>query len=283
MGTFIDNSKATPNEQGTYSYTVKHEIAEKYGINVLPDGQIATVNNRGFQMSTPSTLVDEWIKAYDGKLPLLDIGSAYGINTFKAAMAKADVVAIDMAENQLAYIKEAWEATPHDPDCGKVKVMHGRLPELDIKDKNLKASAILCAEVLHFLEGKELAPAFKRMYELLKPGGMLTLTTCGIDTLNIEGFDDIKQIFLDRKANNVAWPGEVGFDGQHRLSTDQVPNSCRPTLIHILEPEQLRRVAEENGFTVELCQYAHHPGLPKFARDADEGRIHIQLLARRNN
>eukprot|EP01134_Creolimax_fragrantissima_P005804 CFRG5804T1 len=152
MVTSTENDKATPNGQSTYSYTVNREIAEKYGITVLLDGQLGTLNNMGYQMSTPSTLVDEWIEGYDGKLPLLDIGSAYGINTFKAAMAKADVVAIDMSEKQLKYIREAWKATPHDPDCGKVKIMHGRLPELDIKDKNLKASAILCAEVIHFLK-----------------------------------------------------------------------------------------------------------------------------------
>eukprot|EP01134_Creolimax_fragrantissima_P005801 CFRG5801T1 len=147
-----ENYKAILNGQSTYSYTVNRKIAKKYGITVLPEGQLGTVNNTGFQMSTPSTLVDEWIGGYDGMLPLLDNGSAYGINVFKAAMAKADVVAIDMSENQLEYMREAWEATPHDPDCGKVKIMHGRLPELDIKDKNLKASAILCAEVIHFLK-----------------------------------------------------------------------------------------------------------------------------------
>eukprot|EP01134_Creolimax_fragrantissima_P005800 CFRG5800T1 len=203
-----ENYKAILNGQSTYSYTVNRKIAKKYGITVLPEGQLGTVNNTGFQMSTPSTLVDEWIEGYDGKLPLLDIGSAYGINTFKAAMAKADVVAIDMSGEQLKYIREAWEATPHDPDCGKVKTMHGRLPLLDIKDKNLKASAILCAEVIHFLKGKELAPAFARMYELLKPGGLLALTACGIDSLNIECFGDAKQIFLNRKASNATWPGE---------------------------------------------------------------------------
>eukprot|EP01134_Creolimax_fragrantissima_P005802 CFRG5802T1 len=274
----------TISTRNSYSYTPNREIAEKYGISVLPDGQLGTVNNTGFQMSTPSTLVDEWIEGYDGKLPLLDIGSAYGINTFKAAMAKADVVAIDMTENQLEYIREAWEATPHDPDCGKVKVMYGRLPELDIKDKNLKASAILCAEVLHFLEGKELAPAFARMYELLKPGGLLAVTACGIDFFDVKGFANHKASYIEKKAKNMPWPGESHLTRiVGSLQESEMPSSSCPRFIHLFEPEQLRQVAEENGFIVELCQHAHHAGLPAVAQAVGGSKLHIQLLARRKD
>lgn len=70
------------------------------GLNLLE-----TVNGTGFDMGVPSYRIEEWVGAYDGDQPLLDIGSGWGTNTMTALAQGCKVVAVDMEEEHLAYIR----------------------------------------------------------------------------------------------------------------------------------------------------------------------------------
>eukprot|EP01134_Creolimax_fragrantissima_P005799 CFRG5799T1 len=274
-----------PTDRESYSFVPSETLVSDYGTHILPTGLVGTLNHRGFQLSTPNPLSDRWIDAYDGKLPLIDIGSAFGINTIKAAMSGADVVAIDMDEKQLEILRESWETSPHDSTSGNVTTMLGQFPELNIEDTNLRGSAILCGDVIHFLKGAELAQTFTRMHDLLKPGGLLVLSAAGIGMYEGDLTEGIES-FHEKKRNNVKWPGEIvpaSNENPYIIKVnegDNIPDACLPSFLHVFEPEQIRKVAEENGFEVESCKHGYHPGLPdKFQRAKDTVQVH--LIARR--
>eukprot|EP01134_Creolimax_fragrantissima_P006059 CFRG6059T1 len=276
-------STKVPSKNENYSYTPNEDLIQKFKVAVLPTGHVGTLNHKGMQMATPSPLVDHWIRAYDGQLPLVDIGSAYGINTFKAAIAGANVVAIDMSEEQLQYIKEQWESIPDNASAGTITTMYGQFPELDLVDKNLKASAVLCAEVIHFLRGAELKQTFKRMHDILKPGGLLALTACGLGLYDMAESLDIKA-YHSRKARNDPWPGEEVLSETSDLNESlKLPKVSFPKFMHAFTLEQIRELAEESGFAVESCQHALHPGLPNVVLMKEIKNANIQILAIRKD
>lgn len=83
-------------------------IATEFGLIVTPGGQIVTKNKRGFQMGTTNPCLPAWLAAWKGDKPLVDIGCAYGINTFAALETGAAVIAIDMDETHLVSVEEFY-------------------------------------------------------------------------------------------------------------------------------------------------------------------------------
>ena len=79
---------------------MEHRSAERFDDECIP-----TLNNTGFQLSKPSTLCDDCLRSYDGKHPLLDVGCAYGINTFVALTSDIPTIALDMEERHLQILK----------------------------------------------------------------------------------------------------------------------------------------------------------------------------------
>lgn len=85
----------------------------KGGLAVPPDctaeaffGRVtATANRRGFDLGLKSWAWDEWVGAYDGKHPLLDVGCGVGTNTVAALQAGASVVALDMEEKHIVAVR----------------------------------------------------------------------------------------------------------------------------------------------------------------------------------
>jgi tRNA1(Val) A37 N6-methylase TrmN6 len=80
------------------------DLVSEFHLTLLPEGQIATKNNKGMQMSVINPLFEEWVAAYDGKLAIGDLGCAYGINSLAAAKRRVPVVAMDMDDAHLVRV-----------------------------------------------------------------------------------------------------------------------------------------------------------------------------------
>ena len=154
------------------------------GRYVLPPctnrGCIPTLNNTGFQKGTTSMLIDEWINSYDGIHPLLDIGCAYGINTFKALELGIPTIALDMDSRHL----EILQSNVDSKASALLTCVQGVLPS-DIPIADSSVSGILLAEVLHCLTGEETTATLSTLFKKIVHGGRLILTT-----LSIHHFDD---------------------------------------------------------------------------------------------
>ena len=162
---------------------------------------IPTLNNRGYQMSKTSPLLKEWIRSFDGRNPLVDLGCAYGINTYEALDANIPVIALDMYRRHLQILEE--NAPP-----SKSKLLSCVLGELpyDIPIADISVSGVLVSEVFHFLTGEEINKALSTLMQKLVPGGSLFITT-----MSIHFFDDIDKTivhdFYAKRNNDVEWPG----------------------------------------------------------------------------
>lgn len=138
-----------------------------------------TANNRGFMFLSPLDSFQYWTSSLPkSELPLLDLGSAYGVNTLSAIRAGRDVIAADMDSNHLKILRERAEALKnksHEKTLGRLidtKVM--QLPcSNGMKEKSV--SGILLSEVLHFLSPGEPEKIMKDAYKWLDVGGFFVV------------------------------------------------------------------------------------------------------------
>ena len=281
--TFRANDQEAPTErppfggEPTTSYVFDPAIARDLGIVPMDGGVVATCNGKGIQMATSSPLVDVWIGSFDGVRPLLDVGAAYGANSIPAADAGADVLAIDCDETHLEYLRRAWRPG-WNQEAGTLIPVYASLPELPLPS-GVRASGILCAEVIHFLSGKEVEASFRRLHELLMPGGVLCLTCADASALRIQ------EIYDERRAQGHPWPGELSpaeFASLCRPTCESVnlPERSTPPYMHGFSAEQIDEVATRAGFRVISCEARMHPGYPPAYR-GDLGRPNVQLVALR--
>ena len=277
---YLEDAPRTPtdfrHDETASEYALNPAIAGALGIVATEDGQVPTHNGRGVQMAGANPLLDVWIeRGFDGVYPLLDIGSAYGANTIRALKRGANVVAFDCDETHLEYIRRAWDAE-RGPWEGALQTVYGKLPELELP-AGVRASGILCSEVIHFLTGEEVEQSFRRFREVLTPGGLLCLTCGDASALYLD------DVFDEREAAGVRWPGELeqhefdAFLARVRREMD-LPEECMPTYLHMFGAGQIARLAEEAGFRVISCEARMHPGYPEVFRGS-KGRPNVQLVA----
>lgn len=284
MNTHIDhfdstqtaNGQAGTNDRTHSAYRLDRKIARELDIVPLATGQVATKNERGIMMAGSNPLIDIWIEdGFDGVFPLFDVGAAYGNNTIPALRRGANVVAIDCDETHLEYIRRAWDAEKQ-PYEGRLMTVYGKLPEL-YTPPHLRASGILCSEVIHFLEGDDVERSFRRFHEVLVPGGALCLTCADSSAVALE------QVFEERRAAGHKWPGELTEDEFDAFITKamkelDLPDEARPPYLHTFSPEVIADVATRAGFRVVSCEARMHPGYPEVFRGT-AGRPNVQLVA----
>lgn len=254
-------------------------------------GCAPTANGKGFQMSTKSPLFQDWIKAYDGKHPILDCGCAYGINSISAAKDGAQVIAVDMAQEHLQVLKDNVVIEGLEP---KIKVLSPVTLPNNVSVPNESLSSILCAEVFHFLRGEEIEATLRMFYKILIPGGSLVITCSSIDFLRhrmakSQTFPGlIDQLDKKWEDQSVKWPGEIDvkqliaetygsreeFQKAQKEHTGAPNNATTCEFFHVLSPEILTRALVGAGFQIEKCEQATHNGYPK-AMQVDNSNIQV--------
>mmetsp|Transcript_28179 Transcript_28179/g.45284 ORF Transcript_28179/g.45284 Transcript_28179/m.45284 type:complete len:285 (+) Transcript_28179:210-1064(+) len=245
---------------------------------VNEDKTIGTLNGMGFQFSCPNVFHDKWVGAFDGEHPVLDIGCAFGINTFPAAEKGIPVIAMDFEREHLKIVKR--EATNKNVQRF-VTVMEGKLPdEISLGDESV--SSILLSEVIHFLTGKEMLRAIQNMKRVLVPGGIICITCVEFGEMaNGDGPQQAfyRQAYKENEGLDL-WPGEIhdlrdrmdkfaaSYEGkQDGESTDnmmKIKNTrgdAFPNFLHCHKNELLEEAFINAGFSIEHSTLGCSPGI----------------------
>jgi len=263
-------------------------------VKVLPGGQKSTMNNTGFEMAHVSPLHAEWLAAYDGVHPLLDIGAAYGRNTRAAALsliargAPTDggplVLAADCDVGHLAHIDSL--------QLPGVQTTHVRLPELE--QANIpRVSGILISEVLHFLSGEAIDATLREAFDLLTPLGTLAITVCspninlGVDESGRCAIGDaFRQAYANNQAAGSEWPGDgLNPQQQARAAGNEWAAGGGverlPTFFHAIDHQTLARACTRAGFQVRRAGGGWHPGYPDAYRNPAAPTENTQLVVQK--
>jgi hypothetical protein len=128
---------------------------------------LVTLNRRGRTSDQPNEYSRMFCEfAATARLPVLDIGAAFGVSTLPALAAGAHVVANDLEPRHLEVL---LERTPTD-DRARLTLLRGCFPhDLEFEDGSL--SAVHASNLLNYLTGSEIERGARLMHRWLVPGG----------------------------------------------------------------------------------------------------------------
>lgn len=231
-------------------------------------GLIPTDNAMGIMTEELSPAAEAFVKmAASAMRPILDVGAAYGNATHPALAAGATVLANDLSASQLAVLARGVPAR----DRERLRLLPGRFPDdLEIAEGSL--DGILCALVLHFLDGPGVQRAMAALHRWLAPGRAVYIA---VITPSNSYYRETRAGYAQREQKGDPWPGIVDPRPLH-------PPRWRPQLpemVHLFEKNTLRRVAEEAGFGIEILEYFCYRKFPEHFRT--DGREYLSLIARK--
>lgn len=230
-------------------------------------GFVPTLNNRGFMADTLDEISQDFVLyAAESESPVLDIGCAYGVATLPALSAGARVTACDMEQGHIDIL---LEKTP-PAHRTRLECRVARLPEVDFPKQTF--GAILCSRLLHFLTGAEIEISISKMHDWLKPGGKVFLVT---DTPYTGLWKSHAPVYEEKKRQGDAWPGFI--DQFRDFLPPGVDAAGQPEFLNPLDPDILRRVCVEAGFTVEKAEFLN--GLVSRPGEAKPAKAHAGVIA----
>jgi hypothetical protein len=197
--------------------------------------------------------------------PVLDIAAAYGVASIKALEQGAYVIANDLDPHHLEILKSRV------PDCyqARLQTQVGRFPsQLHFEPKSL--SAVLAANMFHFLNGEEVNEAIRCLYNWLYRGGKAFIIA---GSPYIRLWKGIIPVFERKKSEGDVWPGLVE-------NTSLYPNERLqdlPKLMHFFDPEILAHAFEKAGFVIEKAGYISRASWPEDMQL--DGRESVGIIA----
>lgn len=228
-------------------------------------GLVPTLNNTGWMTEgldrvSRAFVADAGARAGGGVV--LDIGCAYGVATLPALAAGTRVVACDMEPRHL----EILASRVPEADRPRLECVTGTLP--DVRFPPASFDAILCARVVHFLDGASIEASVAAMGNWLRPGGRLYLVA---DGPYVGPWRERAADYERKKAAGDPWPGLI-LDYRELLPPG-VDRERHPSFLHPLDPDVLRRVATEAG--LEVLESDWLPGsMPR-----SHAKTHVGLVA----
>lgn len=187
--------------------------------------------------------------------PALDIGTGYGLVALAALRAGAWVIANDVEPSHLRELdrRAARDASPEERS--RLTLGEGQFPRGLFFDPG-SLGAVHCANVFHFLTGRQLELGFSRIARWLRPGGKLFVQA---STPYRAPFAPFIEEYEARVAAGEKWPGwveKLSAICTHR-QVSQMPRS-----MHFLDDRVLARLAAGAGLTVERAWLAPGDDLP---------------------
>ncbi|MBI3505886.1 MAG: class I SAM-dependent methyltransferase [Proteobacteria bacterium] len=217
------------------------------------NGTVPTLNGMGAM--TPE--LDPYASAFVdfaafSKVPVLDVGAAYGIATLAALERGARVIANDVEPRHL----EILSTRVPEERLHRLRLFPGAFPGgLSLAHESIGAA--LLGRMLHFLSGDEIERGIANLRRWLVPGGKVFAVAL---TPYIGTRRDFIPVYESRRAAGLAWPGE-----RERM--------------HYLEPAVLAAAFERAGFDVEVAETFSRPELLGDMRL--DGRESMGLIARK--
>jgi SAM-dependent methyltransferase len=185
----------------------------------------------------------------------LDIGTGYGLVALAALHAGAWVVANDVEPSHLRELERRSERDATPEERLRLTLHLGQFPRgMYFNPGSL--GAVHCANVFHFLTGRQLELGMSRIARWLRPGGRLFVQA---STPYRAPFAPFIEEYERRVAAGEKWPGwveKLSAICTHR-QVSQMPRS-----MHFLDDRILERLAVEAGLTVERAWLAPAEELP---------------------
>ena len=231
--------------------------------------RIPTHNRTGWASNQLNEVSELFVAFCRGaKLPVLDIGAAFGIASLAALKTGATVIANDLEPGHLSAISHA--ANPED--SRRLILIPGRFPR-QLKFAEASLSAVHASNVFHFLTGPQIEQGFSAIAHWLTPGGKLFVQASAPWQQPFQAF---VPVFQSRRESGVDWPGWMENTSQY--STHRKLSQI-PAGIHLLDDLTLRRCAEAAGLAVEAAWLYRRRDLP--ASLFLDGRECAGLIARK--
>lgn len=233
------------------------------------NGRRKTLNNTGWM----NTWIDDYTRKFidfskDQKVPVLDIGAAYGIATLAVLARGVAVIANDIEPKHL----ELLEQSIIDPNFKKnLTLKPGAFPQ-NFELKGQKVGAILASRVLHFLSGPELEEAAQKMYDLLVQGGHVFVIA---DSPYTKAWKKYIPIYEAKKEAGYLYPGII--DEPDAINSERAKNL--PRTLHRLDPDVLTRVFTHAKFSIVECGFFNMKKYPDDMRL--DGRECVALVAKK--
>ncbi len=223
-----------------------------------------TLNRMGWSSNQLNALSQLFVEdCGPGRLPVLDIGAAFGIASLAALAKGSRVIANDLDAAHLA------ELASHPG----LEILPGRFPgELDVPPGSL--SAVHASNVLHFLTGEELTLGAAQVAKWLAPGGRFFVHA---GTPYQQPFLRFIPEYERRVALGELWPGYV--EDTHAISSHRKLGQI-PRAIHLLDAQVLTRVFLGAGLEIDRVWCYRRHDLPRSMHY--DGREGVAVLAHRS-
>jgi SAM-dependent methyltransferase len=233
----------------------------------LSSGIQQTANRLGWSGTAVNEVSREFIRfAGKCKLPVLDIGAAYGVATLPALVVGAAVIANDLAPDHLAEMERRTPVV----DRPRLTLLSGRFPDgFDLPPGSL--GAVHASQVFHFLTGDEITRGLAAVFRWLQPNGRLFLLAATPYQATHAGF---APVFAERKARGEQWPGVIA---RYKDYNSHWSAELNPATLHVFDDEVLAAAVRAAGFVVESARMFSRTGLPDFTRH--DGRENLGVIA----
>jgi SAM-dependent methyltransferase len=172
--------------------------------------------------------------ARDCKLPVLDVGTGFGLAAEAAWRAGAPVIANDLDGDHLE------ELAMRCANGQRLTLRAGEFPR-DLHFEEGVLGAVHAAAVFHFLNGRKLEHGFRAIGRWLAPGGRLFVEAATPFQAPFAGF---LEEYERRVKEGARWPGwvvKIGAYSKHRHL------GLMPPSLHLLDDLVLRRLCEEEA------------------------------------
>jgi SAM-dependent methyltransferase len=201
------------------------------------------------------------------KLPVLDIGTAYGYVPSEIIRHKVNIIANDLHKPHLDFL---YTNTPEE--LKKYLILNNnKFPnEIDFEPNSI--SAILASRVFHFLSGSDLEKGIRKMHNWLVPNGKVFIYTCTPYRSNLVEFSKK----YDELKSKVKFPGEV--ESFKSIDIEQGKLLEHDFFIHFMDVDVLKRLFLEADFDVEMVDYIDID-LPSELKSG--GKENVGLIARK--
>ena len=208
------------------------------------DGRIMVLSKYGYatkELIGPSKDFVEY--ASTCKLPVLDIGAAYGEATVAALKKGATVIANEVGEDSLLYIAKRKDLT--DDDRKRLYLKQGFSP-FGIDFEPCSLGAIHCSRVMHYFKPEDVEGMFKKAHEWLAEGGRFFLITSSpYHWVTPKGF---YKVYEKKLKEGVKFPGVITDFSYRENENYKIGQQYN----HSMDPNLIFRLATENDFMIKL-------------------------------
>lgn len=232
------------------------------------EGLVPTLNDKGFMFEVLDGFAEEFI-GVAGNSPheSLELGCAYGVATLAALENGARITACDMEPGHLQVLESRVPGASRH----RLTLVAGTLPDIDLPENHF--GTVFCSRVLHFLEGDAIDRSVRNMFRWLRPGGKLYLvadTPFGI-------WRKFIPVWEANVARGERWPGLMTEPSHYLPYEPTNPDEVGLKLMNLLDPDLLRRTAEEAGFAIRRTGYIDRNDFAGLGRM--DGRENCGLVA----